>query len=164
MNESVKKNNGFYRAVWEHRKALTKTSYLAGAVVSAILTVIFAVSAVQEYGFHFEDILEWLVVFALTTLMAGSIIMVVRAIKHGSQGAAAMGAIVGLISSTIGLIAASISFAFRSPGILMVFFLFLDLFVWGVCGVFLLILFAVYAVYIPISDIYYFAKANSKSA
>lgn len=164
MNESVKKNHGYYRAVWEHRKALTKTSYLAGAVVSAILTVIFAVSAVQEYGFHFEDILGWLMIFALTTLMIGSIIMVVCAIKQGSQGAAAMGAIVGLISGTIGLIAAAFSFAFRSPGILLIFFLFLDLFVCAVCGAFLLILFAIYAVYIPISDIYYFAKANSKNA
>lgn len=164
MGATVKKNHGYYRAIWEQRKELAKTSYFAGAIVSAIFTVFFVVVTAQEYGFHFEDILGWLMIFALTTLMLGSIIMVVCAIKHGSQGAAAMGAIVGLISGTIGLIAASFSLAFRSPGILLVFFLFLALFVCAICGAFLLILFAVYAVYIPISDIYYFAKANSKSA
>ena len=118
----------------------------------------------QEYGFHFGEILGWLVIFALITLMIGSIIMVVRAIKQGSQGAAAMGAIAGLISGTFGLIAAAYSFAFRSPGILMAFLLILDLFVCAICGAFLLILFAIYAVYIPISDIYYFAKANGENA
>lgn len=164
MGETVRKNHGYYRAVWEQRKELTKTSYFAGAIVSAIFTVFFAVVTTQEYGFHFEDIFGWLMIFALTTLMLGSIIMVVCAVKQGSQGAAAMGAIVGLVSGTIGLIVASISFAFRSPGILMVFFLFLDLFVCAVCGAFLLILFTIYAVYIPISDIYYFAKAKGENA
>lgn len=162
--DELTKNNGYYRAVWGKRKTLTKTSYIAGAIVSAILTVILAIVTAQEYGFHPDAIPVWLIIFALMALMIGSIIMVIRAIKQGSQGAAAMGAIIGLVSGTIGLMAGAFSFAFRAPGILTIFFLFLDLFVCAVCGIFLLALFVIYAVYIPISDIYYCVKAHQEAA
>lgn len=144
---------GYYETIWEDRKRMTFTSLIAGGIIGLIVAIATCVNA--GYGF-WGDLGQGILMFLIITLFLTAMIIIIRSIHQGSAAGVAAGAGVGILASLIGAIASSA----RGGGIgLVLSFCMLIIFLFV-----LLVVAAIYAIYIPISDIYYFVKAKQERA
>lgn len=146
-----------YQELWEERKGFLKTSCLIGVIIALVCTALmgkYAFASVSNAGDFVTAIIVMLMLFVMFALFFIAVVSVGRMVFGKSESGSnfAIGLVNGIWTATLNAFSGSLVGIVIGLCMALVF-----LIAFGIVA-------AIYAIYLPISSIYYFAKAKQVTA
>ena len=151
---------GYYQEMWNKRKRMTKWCAILALIVSIIIAVVAAVNAEPaDFKDTFSDAFT---LFVMVFICAFPISLLGCSIADSSVSDTAMHAAVTVITGVFTFAVSNVAYNAGHASIFTIIAMIVSLIAMIVGGVIFLAIAAFYAVYIPVSDIYYCVRAHQE--
>lgn len=153
-------NTGYYQEMWSKRKKMTKWCAILALIVSVIIAVVAAMNAEPaDFKDTFSDAFT---LFVMVFICAFPIFLLGCSIADSSVSDTAMHAAVTAITGVFTFAVSNVAYNAGHASIFTIIAMIVSLIAMIVGGVVFLAIAAFYAVYIPVSDIYYCVRAHKE--
>jgi len=151
---------GYYQGMWDKRKKMTKWCAILALIVSVIIAVVAAMNAEPaDFKDTFSDAFT---LFVMVFICAFPISLLGYSIANSSVSDTAIHAAVAAITGIFTFAVSNIAYNSGHTSIFTIIAMTVSLIAMIVGGVLFLAIAAFYAMYIPVSDIYYCVRAHKE--
>ena len=158
--DTQSESTGYYQEIWNARKRMTKWCAILALIVSVIIAVVAAMNAEPaDFKDTFSDAF---VLFATVFVCTFPVFLLGYSIANSSVSDTAIHAAVAAITGIFTFAVSNVAYNAGHASIFTIIAMIVSLIAMIVGGVIFLAIAAFYAVYIPVSDIYYCVRAHQE--